>query len=363
MAKVMVFMDGSWLYSGMRSLGDDFQVDYGKLPVVLGEVISKKLGVIPVDIVRTFLFGSNATNYQDEDVEMVKRRRTFYDILREEYDYDVQVYAIDYRGRRLRKADRHPEDEFNPEEKCVDIALASSMLYFAALPYVYDIAVLVGGDRDFVPVLQKVRQLGKRVAIASIHGSCAFELLDSKNLKGVRDFDVIWLDELLDDISASTDEKLVECNSPLHTGPNPLHTDEFVRRHRPFYCKECRKKMREERSRFQHETVAGGEPSPKKETPDESLADNFGNLHMRAGASYMGRIKRLMEYCGFIETEEGDFYFGMDDCAAGTDFYKLEEGAKVEFTVTNMPPKQFHGSKGKGNGSAEGVSLLTDFNS
>jgi len=359
MAKVMVFMDGTWLYSGMRNLEVDFQVDYGKLPAVIGEVISRKLGATPVDIVRTFLFGSNATNYQDADVEMVKRRRTFYDILREEYDYDVEVYPIDYRGRRLRKADRHHDDDFNPEEKCVDIALASSMLYFAALPYVYDIAVLVGGDRDFVPVLQKVRQLGKRVVIASIHGSCAFELLDSKNMKGVRDFDVIWLDELQNEISISSLEKLVECHSPLHTGPNPISTDEFVRKHRPFYCKECRMKMREERSHYQPEAGGDDEGHSVKEARINSLADNFGNLHMRTGASYVGHIKRLMEYCGFIETPEGDFYFGMDDCAADTDFYKLEQGTKVEFTVTNLPNKELRGSKG--NGSAEGISFVPEF--
>jgi len=359
MAKVMVFMDGTWLYSGMRSLGDDFQVDYGKLPAVLGKVISHKLAGIQVDIVRTFLFGSNATNCQEADLEMVKRRRTFYDILREEYDYEVEVYSIDYRGRRLRKNDRLPDDDFIPEEKCVDIALASSMLYFAALPYVYDIAILVGGDRDFVPVLQKVRQLGKRVAIASIHGSCAFELQDSKNLKGVRDFDVIWLDDLIGDISISNDEKLVECHSPLHTGPNPVHTDEFVRRHRPFYCKECRLKMREERSQFQPETDTGDYYAGNKEATKDNLAENFGNLRLHPGANYVGRIKRLKEFFGFIETPEGDFYFGMDDCAAGTDFYKLEEGGKVEFIVTNVPGENTRGNKG--NGSAEEVSILPEW--
>ncbi|MFQ5447887.1 MAG: hypothetical protein ACE5FF_13245, partial [Saprospiraceae bacterium] len=194
------------------------------------------------------------------------------------------------------------------------------------------------------------------VAIASIHGSCAFELQDSKNLKGVRDFDVIWLDELPDEIRISNEAKLVECHSPLHEGPNPVQTSEFVRKHRPFYCKECRKKMREERSHFEPEPDDMDQPYSGKEPGSEDLAENFGNLHMCAGATYFGRIKRLMEYCGFIETPKGDFYFGMDDCAAGTDFFKLKEGKKVEFIVANLPNKKFHGSRG--NGSAEEVTIV-----
>ena len=88
----MVFIDGTWLYANLRTLGDDFQVDYGKLPHVVGNQIAKKLGDKNVDIVRIFLFGSNATNFLDADKEMVKRRRVFYDVLREEYNYEVEVY-------------------------------------------------------------------------------------------------------------------------------------------------------------------------------------------------------------------------------------------------------------------------------
>ena len=192
MAKIMVFIDGTWLYSNHRNLveafGDEFQIDYGKLPMVLGKEISENLGGAGVDIVRTYLFGSNAKNYSDEDRDMVYRRKDFFNLLREEYNYDVDVYEIDYRGRRLRRKDRDPEDDFSPEEKCVDIALASSMLYYAALPYAYDIAILVGGDRDYVPLLHKVRSLGKRIAIASIKNSCPREFREIYTPQGVRDF-------------------------------------------------------------------------------------------------------------------------------------------------------------------------------
>lgn len=361
----MVFIDGTWLYSNLRSLGEDFQIDYGKLPQAVGKQIAQKLGDRSVDIVRIFLFGSNATNYLNTDEEMVKRRRVFYDVLREEYNYEVEVYLVDYRGRRLKRKDRHPDDDFSPQEKCVDIALASSMLYFAALPLAYDIAILIGGDRDYLPVLQKVRLLGKRVAIASIHGACSFELMEGKNLKGVRDFDVIWLSDLLDDIRLVPEAREIMCKSPFHVGPNPMKTDEFIRKNRAFYCYECREKLRRERPSsdddFEEETEFR-EPEPangngkKREAVLPETAKPGG---LRTGDSYTGVVKRLMEFCGFIGSPIGDFYFGMDDCTSDTDFSKLRPGSPVEFIISRLPNKQYRGKDG--NGNAEEVSMVVEY--
>ncbi|MBK8564865.1 MAG: NYN domain-containing protein [Saprospiraceae bacterium] len=367
MAKVMVFIDGTWLYSNLRALGEDFQVDYGKLPHIVGNQIAKKLGDKNVDIVRIFLFGSNATNYLDADKDMVKRRRIFYDVLREEYNYEVEVYLVDYRGRRLKRKDRHPDDDFAPEEKCVDIALASSMLYFAALPLAYDIAIVIGGDRDYVPVLQKVRLLGKRTAIASIHGACSFELSEGKNLKGVRDFDVIWLNDLMEEIRMNPEVREVMCKAPFHTGPNPIQTDEFVRKNRAFYCKDCREKMwvqkgtdyedLEEDDRFNAEegSTYTNEYSRTKDQEHSIPTEQNG---LRTGDAYTGTVKRLMEFCGFIGTPIGDFYFGMDDVTGGTEFNKLRAGDRVDFVVSRMPRREFRGRDG--NGNAEDVILVPE---
>ena len=354
MAKVMIFIDGSWLYNNFRNLGEDFQIDYGKLPQVIGDKIGEQLGHGYIDIVRTFMFGSNATNYLDEDKEMVKRRRIFYDILREEYGYDVEVHLVDYRNRRLKKKDRHPDDDFIPQEKCVDIALTSSMLYFAALPYTYDIAILVGGDRDYTPLLQKIRQLGKRVAIVSIHGACSYDLMEGKNLKGVRDFDVLWINDFLDEIQMVNEPREIYCQSPFHAGENPVETDEFVRKSRAFFCKECREKMKEERSVYDDNS---GHAEPIYEEEIEPSWSEEGAL--RTGDTFTGNIKRLMEHCGFIETERGDYYFGMDDCASDTDFYNLQPGASVEFVVSKAPDPRYRGKRG--NGNAEEVALSSGY--
>ena len=80
MPKAMVFIDGTWLYSNVPRLSEaygqpDFRVDFGKLPVVLAEAVSRHLANENVDIVRTYLFGSYAANYDSRDDDSVQRRR------------------------------------------------------------------------------------------------------------------------------------------------------------------------------------------------------------------------------------------------------------------------------------------------
>ena len=68
-----------------------------------------------------------------------------------------------------------------PNEKGVDIQLAVDMLYYATVPDAYDVALLLTGDKDFLPALIRCRQKGKRVGLVSMRtGSVAFE--DTPNL-------------------------------------------------------------------------------------------------------------------------------------------------------------------------------------
>jgi len=94
--------------------------------------------------------------------------------------------------------DVHRQLTTGTQEKCVDIALAVEMLYMATVPDCYDIAVIITGDKDFMPALVKTRLMAKRVAICSIRNSCNRDLTTANN--HIRDFDVIWLDDYLDDI-------------------------------------------------------------------------------------------------------------------------------------------------------------------
>ena len=70
-----------------------------------------------------------------------------------------------------------------------DIYLATDMLSFA-YENVYDIAILVSGDGDFVPVIKKVQKLGKNVENAY------FSISRSDFLRSVCNSSVL-LDEIL----------------------------------------------------------------------------------------------------------------------------------------------------------------------
>ena len=74
-------------------------------------------------------------------IELLGRRLNFFGMLRQQHHYEVEAFPINFRGNRLRKTDRDPASSFEPKEKCVDIALATSMLFSAAMPNAYDVAV------------------------------------------------------------------------------------------------------------------------------------------------------------------------------------------------------------------------------
>jgi cold shock CspA family protein len=252
-------------------------------------------------------------------------------MLKEEYHYELETYPINFRGRRLRRADRDPKDTFEPKEKCVDISLATSMLYFAAIPYAYDIAIAVIGDQDFKPVLQHVRRLGKRVAIASIKGSCAPEFADPTDEARVKDFDIIWLDDILHNLELKYERHQRQCEAPAHKGDRRIWTTFHPRKGQKFYCDECRAEFSRQKQQAQQEFVS-------------SQADAVPATDS-AGAAILGKLltgvvaKKLPEKgYGFIHAADGkDYFFHLTDLLPGLEFEGVQEGAALEFEVKREP--------------------------
>jgi hypothetical protein len=83
--------------------------------------------------------------------------------------------------------------------------MAVEMVYMATVPYAYDIAVMIGGDKDFLPALDKTRALAKSVALCSMRNSCNRELWSPSSRS--RDFQPIWLDDAIDVIFERIPEK------------------------------------------------------------------------------------------------------------------------------------------------------------
>jgi cold shock CspA family protein len=154
------------------------------------------------------------------DTYAVQRRHAFFGELRAESSFEVEALSVDYQGRRLRRQDRSPDHDYTPAECCVDVALAVTVMRYAMMPSALDLVVLVAGDSDFVPLLRDVRRLGKRVALVSIEGACADELARADKRHGVRDFDVLWLSELVTQV-----EKWRARGLRIETGPEPTEPD------------------------------------------------------------------------------------------------------------------------------------------
>ncbi|NMB87311.1 MAG: NYN domain-containing protein [Chloroflexi bacterium] len=350
MSKIMIFIDGTWLYSNSARLCDsygdpDFRIDFGKLPHVLASEVSRHLGPNEVDVIRTYLFGSYAANYDLRDEDSVNRRRDFFDMLREEYHYEVETYPINYMGRRVRKMDRDPRDPFEPKEKCVDISLATAVLYYAAIPNAYDIAVVVVGDRDFIPMLQNVRRLGKRVAIASIKNSCAPEFADPSDESRVKDYDLIWLDDLLHRLELKYERHQEKCDSPFHHGNPYVWTTFKPRKGQKFYCDDCKQIFMKQKRDAQQEM--GDNPEEELNSEEQLLSeDQESNGNVLIEMKMTGYVKKLFpaKGYGFIAADNGnDYFFHLTDLV-NLEFERLFEGMEVDFEIKNQPSNGKQGS-------------------
>ena len=345
MIKFMLFIDGTWLYSNTSRLVEasgeaGFVLDFGKLPRVLAEEVGKRLGHDDWTVVRTHLFGSYAANVDPRDTEPVERRLNFFTMLRQQHHYEVEAFPIEYRGKRLRRTDRDPNDTFEAKEKCVDIALATSMLFNAAMSNAYDVAIAVLGDQDFKPVLQSVRRMGKRVAIASINGACSGEYSDPTDRARVRDVDLLWLEDLLPRLARRYDPHVLECASPTHRGDRRVQTTYYPKRGERFYCPACREDFRNQRDAALVASHAPSAPSVAADQDDEEIP------LAPIGTRLMGVVnhKRMDKSYGFILAEGcgdwdgGEYFFHESDIVDGTRFADLAEGTWVDFQVKADPP-------------------------
>lgn len=87
---------------------------------------------------------------------------------------DTEHRALREAGFRVVARDCLVQREGRTEQKEVDVALACGMVRHALLDH-YDAAILVSGDRDFVPAMQEVQSAGKTVEVASFGTQCSGE--------------------------------------------------------------------------------------------------------------------------------------------------------------------------------------------
>jgi len=141
--RIMIYIDGSNLFHSANDIG--VRIDYESLKDIL--TAERKL-------IRPYIFVS-------VKVPPEPKQTNFYNKLRY-IGYEVVETEL-----------QNEKGKFY--EKGVDIAMATKLLVCGHKD-MYDVAVVTTGDKDFLPAIQAVKEMGKRVEVAGFDHSTAKNL-------------------------------------------------------------------------------------------------------------------------------------------------------------------------------------------
>ena len=189
---VKLLIDGTWLYYSLyerrgpecpiaRRFGRDwplrYTVNWAQLPQLVESHLQRQLGKNDATTTDVTVTSSTVfTSYKADTSPISWRFKMFEGMKRAGY----RVHMMETLGKL---------------EKCVDIALAVELLHAEC-----DIALLLTGDKDFLPAMIRARTPHKKqLGLVSIRGSCNRALYEPP--KGeLLDFGVIWLEDYMEDL-------------------------------------------------------------------------------------------------------------------------------------------------------------------
>ncbi len=276
-----------------------FRVDFGGLPGILGPGFGGKIG-----IGETYRFINHADNYDPLNGEAAELQLGSLHWLKEQFHYEVVLFPIDFAGRRLSIRDRDPSPTFKSKETRVGISPATDMLYFAAIPFAYDIAPAVIGVRDFKLVFQYVRRLGKRVTIASVKGSCSSDDSDSRDEARGRNLDINRINHHLSALKLKYEPHGLRPESPNHRGGPFVWKTYYPGNGERFYCDDCLAAYQAQQAEARREALGG-------ETGGQEIVDFREEEKMEEGVTLNGAVIKLVADRGFglLRSDAGEDYF------------------------------------------------------
>jgi len=172
--RVMIFIDGSNLFRTFKQFRPD--IDYSIKKLVNTLIKGRKL-------IRPYYFGSIRKPPSEGQIK-------FYNGIRYE-GIDVTIRPLKIRTRPCECPKcKNQWAETIEIEKGVDVALITKMLSFG-FKDVYDVAILVSGDADYIEAVEQIRDLGKRVEIVSFKGAIAPGLRKIADIDGFTALDDI----------------------------------------------------------------------------------------------------------------------------------------------------------------------------
>ncbi len=209
MARLMIFIDGSNVFRSLNYIAPGYRLDYGKLVKHLAE---------DNELVRTYYYAS-------EDIPPLERQSNLYRELRDTLKFDTTILPLKIRER--------PNGTLRKEEKGVDVSLTVDMLSMAYKGG-FDIAILIGGDSDYLKLVRAVKDAGKRVKVAAIKQSASMELM------AMSDYPPYWLDNIAEvvKVDPKTPIKCSICQKEFFVRTMPKEPY-FCEEHRPSFVFKC----------------------------------------------------------------------------------------------------------------------------
>ena len=164
MERVIIFIDNSNIFKGFRKY--DIKADYEKL---------KNFICRDRELHNIFLYEGVVYPISPEKKKWYKglNKRSGY-VIKASFDKIVSSGAI---------------------EKKVDIKIAIDMISLA-YENSYDTAILVSGDGDFIPVVKKIKELGKNVEVWAFRYSLANKLKEELGVEYIN-----YIDDILSEIA------------------------------------------------------------------------------------------------------------------------------------------------------------------
>jgi uncharacterized LabA/DUF88 family protein len=172
--RVIIFIDGSNFYHSVKDTFDlhDNEIDFKKL-----------INILKNNMLLIGVYYYNASLDRGYNEEIYWKQQRFFSELRKIPGFHVILCTM----RKMIRSGGKPEFSVKGD----DIHLATDMVSFA-YENLYDTAILVSGDGDFVPSIKRIQKLGKRV------GNAYFRVSSSNFLKKVCDSS-ICMDDFVPD--------------------------------------------------------------------------------------------------------------------------------------------------------------------
>jgi len=157
----MIFIDGGYLREEVKRVFGHDTIDFASLSRLLNSSIRR--GHIHPELIRVYYYDAIV---EHKDLKYDEQNR-YFERIQETNDYEVKL------GRVIKTKDGRYR------QKGVDVLLAVDMITKAFLNH-YEIAVLLGGDEDYVDLVKSIKDLtGKRIVGAYFHGHVSKRLVDS----------------------------------------------------------------------------------------------------------------------------------------------------------------------------------------